>query len=295
MALNVPLTGSMAKGPLGLVHLPRMWQKALLKKTGVLPDDYVFAERGFDQRMMEAVGIDPAAFLPFLETLPTYLETEAWVRAHATKLGASEASNAGIVNHAMRPESSQKLRAAMGIADATYDNGAELNNLDDLVTLQHYLVGRRGRPPETIVPSVSSLATGPLGVLHLARLWAKAVIKAAAELPEGYHSGKGPLDEQLAETIGMDLPASVRFTEELPSYIAYEAWVREHATKLDPATVAAWNERMRTREKPEHVAAPEREILGITDANERRGVMLNDVLDWHYVHEQITAPRSSAA
>ena len=39
MALNIPLTGSMAKGPLGLVHLPRMWQKALLKKTGVLPDD----------------------------------------------------------------------------------------------------------------------------------------------------------------------------------------------------------------------------------------------------------------
>ena len=294
MALNIPLTGSMAAGPLGLVHLPRMWQKALLKTTGVLPADYVFADRGFDQRMMEFVGIDPVAFVAFLQTLPTYLETESWVRAHAKKLDAIEQSNASILNHPMRAESSAKFRAAMGIDDATFDNGAQLNNLDDLLTLQEYCAEHRGRPVEVIYPAVSSLATGPLEVLHLARLWAKAVIKAVGALPEGWHSGHGPLDEQLAETIGMDLAASVRYTADLPSYIAYEGWVREHATKLEPAIVAAWNERMRTREKPEHVAAPERAVLGIDDPNERRGVMLNDLLDWHYFHEQLTAPRSSA-
>ena len=50
MTLVVPLTGSMVAGPLGVAHLPRMWQKGLLKSVGVLPGDYVFAERGFDQR-----------------------------------------------------------------------------------------------------------------------------------------------------------------------------------------------------------------------------------------------------
>ena len=293
MSFNIPLTGSMAKGPLGLVHLPRMWQKALLKKTGVLPADYVFADRGFDQRMMEHMGIDPATFLPFLETMPTYLETEAWVRANATNPGAVAETNAMILNHPMRAESAQRFRAELGISDATIDNGAIVNNLDDLASLHKYVVAHRGKPVEVIYPAVSSLATGPLGILHLPRLWAKAIIKAIGALPEGWHSGKGPLDEQCAETIGMDLAASVQFCSELPTYIAYEGWVREHATKLDPATIDAWNERMRTREKPDHVAGPEREVLGIADQNERRGVMLNDVLDWHYFREQLLARPAS--
>jgi len=48
MPLNVPLTGSMVPGPLGLAHLPRMWQKGMLTSIGVLPDDYLFG-RGFDR------------------------------------------------------------------------------------------------------------------------------------------------------------------------------------------------------------------------------------------------------
>ncbi len=89
MALNVPLTGSMADGPIGIVHLPRMWQKGLLKTIGALPDDYGFAERGFDQTMMDGVGLDVDAFVPFLQSLPTYLETEAWVvRTRRTCLGS---------------------------------------------------------------------------------------------------------------------------------------------------------------------------------------------------------------
>ena len=289
MALNVPLTGSMAKGPLGLAHLPRMWQKALLKNTGVLPDDYVYAERGFDARMMDGVGLDPETFVAFLQTLPTYLETEAWVRAHASKLENIAATNDLILGRSMSPEFATKLRAAAGITDESFDNGARLNNLDDLVSLRDYLVAHRGERLEPISPAITSLATGPLGVLHLARLWGKALIKACGALPEGYHSGSGPLDEQLAEAIGMDLAASVRYTAELPSYIAYEGWVRDHATKLTPEAVEPWNERMRTREKRVEMAAAERATLGLTDETIRGGLLLNDLLDWHLLHEQVAA------
>ena len=52
MPLDIPLAGSMVPGPLGLVHLPRMWQKALLFNLGVLPEDYLFG-RAFDAVMME--------------------------------------------------------------------------------------------------------------------------------------------------------------------------------------------------------------------------------------------------
>ena len=58
--------------------------------------------------------------------------------------------------------------------------------------------------------------------------------------------------------------------------------------KLDTATVDAWNTRMRTREKPVPLAAEERKILGITDESERRGVLLNDLIDWHLWHMEIT-------
>ena len=295
MALNVPLTGSMADGPLGLVHLPRMWQKGLLRTLGVLPDDYVFAERGFDQRMMEGVGIDAGAFVPFLQTFPTYLETEAWVRAHASNLDNVGATNAGIVERSMSPEGSGKLRAATGIADAGFDNGARLNNLDDLQSLHAYIVAHRGQQIEPIVPAITGLLTGPLGILHLPRLWAKAIIKTAGALPEGYHSGSGPLDEQLAEALGMDLAASVRYTNaELPTYVAYEAWVRNNAA-LDPAKTAEWNERMKTRQKREEMATAERAEVGLTDSTERGGRLLNDLVDWHLFHQQIDARRRAAA
>ncbi len=97
--------------------------------------------------------------------------------------------------------------------------------------------------------------TGPLGILHLPRLWGKAVIKAIGALPPGYHSGSGPLDVQLAEEIGMDLAASVAYTDaELPTYVAYEEWVRKNATNLKPEPIAEWNERMKTRQKREEMA-----------------------------------------
>jgi hypothetical protein len=47
--LNIPLTGPMIAGPLGLVNLPRVWQKGLLEGVGRLPDDYAYLTRGFDR------------------------------------------------------------------------------------------------------------------------------------------------------------------------------------------------------------------------------------------------------
>jgi hypothetical protein len=287
MPLNVPLTGSMVPGPLGLVHLPRMWQKAMLTKIGVLPDDYLFG-RGFDQRIADGVGIDCNAFMPFLETMPSYLETESWVRSHATKLDAVGATSESIVNHVISPQFGDKLRAGVGIADASFDNGARLNNIDDWVSLQQYVLAHRGGPAEVIVPAISSLASGPLGLLHLPRLWGKAIIKAGATLPEGFHSGSGPLDVQLAEAIGMDLAASVRYVNaELPPYLVYEQWVRDNATTLDAGTLTAWNERMRTRAKPPAMAAEERAMLGLADETLGGSAILNDLIDWHLWHEEV--------
>ncbi len=286
MTLIVPLAGSMVAGRLGLAHLPRMWQKGLLKRVGVLPTDYVFADRGFDQRMMDGVGIDPATFLPFLETRPSYLATESWVRDHATKLDQVPAVSDKIVGHNIQNlEVAAKMQDRAGL-ERTFLAGPELNNIDDWMSLRDYVAAHKGSAG-TIVPAISSFALGPIGIVHLARLWGKAIIVAGGSLPEGYHSGRGPLDEMLAEAIGFDLGASVQFTNTLPSYMEYEGWIRKNATKLDPQSIETWNSGMRVREKPERVAAPERELIGIVDPDERRGVLLNDLVDWHFFHEQV--------
>ena len=287
---SVPLIGPMVTGPLGVCELPRMWQKGLLKTIGVLPSEYAFGDRGFDKYMMDGIGIDRDAFVAHLATLPTYLQTEAWVREHATSLAAKDAPNTFILERVMSAEGSQGVRDRAGIGDASFANGARLTSLDDLVALHAYVVAHRGKTLPPFAPAVSSLLAGPLGLLHLPRLWAKAMIKTIGALPEGYHSGSGPIDEQLAETIGMDLAASVAFTEStLPSYIAYETWVRENATNLTATAMDPWNQRIPVREKPEHIAAPERELLGIDDPAQRGSRLLNDLIDWHYVHEEIAA------
>jgi hypothetical protein len=287
--LNVPLAGSMVPGPLGLVHLPRMWQKVSLSTLGMLPGDYNVVTRGFDVRIMDELGLDPEMFVPFLKTFPSYLATEDWVRVHSTKLDAIEGTNAAILGREMSEENAGKLRVAIGLEDPAFANGARLNNLDDAASLHAYVLANRGKL-EPVIPAMSSLATGPLGLLHLPRLWAKAIIKAAGALPEGYNSGRGPLDENFAEAIGMDLGAAVAYVNaEMPSYLAFEGWVRGNAGKLDSFSMTAWNDWMRHREKPEAIAAPERAMVGIGDATMRRSTLLNDLVDWHLWHEQVAA------
>ncbi len=126
--------------------------------------------------------------------------------------------------------------------------------------------------------------------MHLPRLWAKAAIDAAGLLPEGYNSGKGPLDEQLAAAIGFNLAEAMSYIHgERPTHADFEGWVLNHATTLTDETRQAWNLRISDSLKPEHVAAPERELLGIIDPTERGGILLNVLIDLYYFRLEILA------
>ena len=58
----------------------------------------------------------------------------------------------------------------------------------------------------TIVPLISSGSHGPLGVVHLPRLWSKLTLDAAGKLPPGYDSCGDGFD---AMTLSAHLPADV--------------------------------------------------------------------------------------
>jgi hypothetical protein len=53
----VPLIGSAEVGPLGVLHLPRLWLKISLDAKGLLADGYPAVGTGFDQMVLDGLGL----------------------------------------------------------------------------------------------------------------------------------------------------------------------------------------------------------------------------------------------
>ncbi len=260
--LDVPLIGGMAAGPLGIAGVPRLWQKGLLSSVDALSAACAYPDED-EKKMLAAFGIPFSKFAAFVKQRPAYLEMETWFSENAS--GVTTWNGVDVA-------------------------AARLENLRDLDTLYAFAVAYRGTRDVALAPAVSGLLTGKLDLLHLPRLWAKATIDAIGLLPEGYNSGKGPLDEQLAAAIGFNLAEAMRCIHgERPTHTDFEGWVLKHATTLTPETRQAWNLRISDSLKPEHVAAPERDLLGISDPTERGGVLLNHLVDLYYFRLEILA------
>jgi hypothetical protein len=141
-----------------------------------------------------------------------------------------------------------------------------------------------------IPPLIGSNVSGPLGILHLPRLWLKILLHAAGRLPEGYRHGSGGFDSLLCERLGIDEAAFVAYVEtEKPDYLTLERWVVAHARDLSPATITALNQRIRTANMSEANAAARRAQFGIADESFANACVLNDLDDWAGFHAHLTA------
>lgn len=292
----VPLISSTVVGPLGVAHLPRLWLKALLAETDALYDGWVPDYRGFNKTVLDALEVDADAFFAFMKTLPTYPQTERWVREHARKLdGATVAAlNAKILAHERPEERAAETRAQVGLEGAER-RAAALNDLDDWHTVHAWLVAHRDEKLPLMIPTVSSASAGPLGAKHLPRMWMKALLDAVGALPEDYNSGPG-FDGLCGRTLNLDVDAAIAYVRaELPGYLAFEAYVREHVPAVDEATLEAYNRVMVEREKPEEKAAAERAEAGVPELAFREVIMLNDMVDWKALHDWAGARRSAPA
>src|SRR3989338_10040144 len=77
----VPLISSGTAGPLGVLHLPRLWLKLSLEAQGKLAPGYPGAGKGYDQMVIGGLGLDREAVINFVKTAkPTYLELEKWIK-----------------------------------------------------------------------------------------------------------------------------------------------------------------------------------------------------------------------
>ncbi|MBL9151943.1 MAG: DUF5069 domain-containing protein [Verrucomicrobiales bacterium] len=135
MSQIIPLISSGIAGPLGVLHLPRLWQKASLEAAGKLHPDYPGIGAGYDQMVLDGLGIDKAAFVAFIATKPTYVQLENWIleqKGGSLDQGAVDSLNAAIKGYIHADDTRASILSAAGRADdGTIRDAVNLNNLDD--------------------------------------------------------------------------------------------------------------------------------------------------------------------
>jgi Domain of unknown function (DUF5069) len=139
MSKTVPMISSGVAGPLGVLHLPRLWQKASLEAAGKLHADYPGCGKGYDQMVLDGLGLDREEFLAHIKnSKPTYIQLESWIlgkkggsldQVAVKKLNEAikgynhdDATRKGILDSAGRPD------------DGSIKDAVNLNNLDDWQT-----------------------------------------------------------------------------------------------------------------------------------------------------------------
>ena len=140
MSQIVPLISSGVAGPLGVLHLPRLWLKASLAAAGKLHPDYPACGKGYDGMTLAALGIQESEFLEFIKTKPNYPQLEAWVKAYpGVKLTKADIykHNQAIMGYIHDDGTRGTILSASGLSDdGSVNPGAvDLNNLDDWQTV----------------------------------------------------------------------------------------------------------------------------------------------------------------
>lgn len=140
---------------------------------------------------------------------------------------------------------------------------------------------------QKIVPLISSGTAGPLGAIHLPRLWLKLLLGAEGLLADGYDECGPGFDQMTLDNLGLDREATIAYVRSAkPTYVQFENWVREHG-KVDAETIRKHNEAVRAYNHPDEKAAKMREALGLTDASIKDAVTLNTLDDWAELHAQL--------
>ena len=132
----VPMISSGTAGPLGVVHLPRLWQKVSLEACGKLAAGYPAIGKGFDAMTCAALGLDEQAVKDYIkQSKPTYPQFEAWVKKNAKSLDRQsiEKHNAAVRGYNHDDETRESILGSCGIADdaSAAKDAVNLNNLDD--------------------------------------------------------------------------------------------------------------------------------------------------------------------
>ena len=132
----VPMISSGVAGPLGALHLPRLWLKVSLEAAGKIAAGYPGIGAGYDSMTCSALGLDPEAVKSFIATKkPNYPAFEAWVRQNGKKLTKADIQrhNLAILGYCHDDATRKGILTASGLPDdgTTLPGAIDLNNIDD--------------------------------------------------------------------------------------------------------------------------------------------------------------------
>jgi hypothetical protein len=130
----VPLISSGVAGPLGVLHLPRLWLKVSLEAAGKLAAGYPGLGKGYDAMTCSALGLSEDAVKSYIKaSKPTYPQFEAWVKANGTSVNAAAiaAHNAAVTGYIHDDGTRKGILSANGLPDGSPKDAVNLNNLDD--------------------------------------------------------------------------------------------------------------------------------------------------------------------
>lgn len=141
----------------------------------------------------------------------------------------------------------------------------------------------------SVVPLVSSGTSGPLGAIHLPRLWLKLSLAAIDALPDGYDECGAGFDAMTLGGLGLDRQKTIDFIRQnRPTYMEFEEWVVANG-KTDKATVDAHNAAIRAYNHGDDLARTMRDKSKIKNGSVKDAVTLNTIEDLDEIHQQISA------
>lgn len=130
--MTIPTITSGVAGPLGVLHMPRFWQKVSLDAVGKLHPEYPACGGGYDQMLLDALSLDKDATLAYIqENKPTYVQFEAWVKENAGNLGGAQNFNAAVEGYNHDDATRENILSAVGLPGADIKDAVNLNNLED--------------------------------------------------------------------------------------------------------------------------------------------------------------------
>ncbi len=294
----IPLVSSNCYGPLGVCQLPRFWWKALLRKKGLLDEEYPDFSDGLDAGVLRTLGLEKEAALDYLRrNLPTYLDFEAWVLRQ--KGGSLDREAVEKWNFAVRSRvHTSPAKIEETYRDIGFDKDVRINSAVILNSLQDWQLfykrdlntgfpGLGGK----VTPLIATIDYGPLGVCQLPRTWHKILLRAKGLLHPDYPDmTKSGLDPRVLAVLKLDVEAVLKhIRENLPSYLQFEGWVLEQTKgRIDRDAVEEWNTFLRKRI---HNDAKRTEIHATVgrkdDGTLTSAVVLNHIEDWHLAHAQL--------
>ena len=139
-----------------------------------------------------------------------------------------------------------------------------------------------------ITPLISSGTAGPLGAVHLPRLWTKLTLAAAGVLPEGYDECGSGFDAMTISNLGLNKDELLTYVRtRKPTYVQFEEFVRQKG-KTDPETIRKHNESIFGYHHSDDKAAQMHKDMASTQHHVKDAVTLNTLEDLHELHQTVT-------